>query len=76
MRTIIVKLPTAVDLSSEMAEMREWLDSHGYAPSRFKYDMEQENVIIEVTFAKEAEAEVFKRHFDGSESEFVNSERP
>jgi hypothetical protein len=56
--------------------MREWLDSHGCAPSRFKYDMEQENVIIQVTFDKEAEAEVFKRHFDGSESEFVNSERP
>ena len=76
MRTIIIKLPPTVDLSVEMAEMRGWLDSQSCTPSSFKYDLEQESSIIHVQFNKEEEAEVFKRHFNGSESEFVNSERP
>ena len=76
MRTIIIKLPPTADLSFEIAEMRGWLNSHSCAPSSFKYDLEQESTIIHVQFNKEEEAEVFKRHFDGSESEFVISERP
>jgi len=76
MRTIIIKLPAAADLSSEMVEMREWLDSHSCAPSSFEYDLEHDCTIIRVRFSKEDQAELFKRHFDGSESEFVNSERP
>ena len=57
-----------------MAEMRGWLDSHSCVPSSFKYDLEQESTIVHVQFIKEDEAAVFKRHFDGSESDFVNSE--
>src|SRR6516162_9913279 len=42
MRTVIMKLPAEADFSSEMAAMREWLDKHRCAPSRFKYDLAQE----------------------------------
>jgi hypothetical protein len=76
MRTVIIKLPPAVDLSFEMAEMRGWLDHHSCVPSSFKYDLEQDSTIIQVQFTREEEAELFKRHFDGSESEFVNCEQP
>jgi hypothetical protein len=76
MRTIIVKLPPAADLSSEMAEMRGWLDNHGCAPTRFDYDLERRSTIIRIRFSEEDEAELFKRHFGGNESQFVNSERP
>jgi len=76
MRTIIIKLPPAVDLSFEMAEIRGWLDSHRCVPAGFKYDLEHDSTIVHVQFAKEQAAEVFKRHFNGNESEFVNSERP
>jgi hypothetical protein len=76
MRTIIIKLPPAVDLSFEMAEMRGWLDHHSCVPSSFKYDLEQDSTIIHVQFIKEEEAEIFKRHFDGNESDIVNSEPP
>jgi hypothetical protein len=76
MRTIVIRLPPAADLLSEMAEMRGWLDANGCAPSRFKYDLAAESVIIQVEFGDEWEAEVFKRHFGGRESHFVNSERP
>ena len=76
MRTIIIKLPPTADLSFEIAEMRGWLNSHSCAPSSFKYDLERDSTIIHVHFTKDEEAEVFKRHFNGSESEFVNSEQP
>ena len=64
MRTVIIKLPAEADFSSEMAEMREWLDKHRCAPSTFKYDLAQETVIIQVEFNNEEEAEVFKQYFD------------
>lgn len=76
MRTIIIELPPTVDLSLKMAEMRGWLDRHSCVPSSFKYDLERDSTIIHVQFTTEQEAEVFKRHFNGSESEFVNSEQP
>lgn len=76
MRTIIIKLPPTVDLSFEMAEMRGWLDHHSCVPSSFKYHLEQDSTIIQVQFTRGEEAEVFKRHFDGSESDFVNCDQP
>jgi len=76
MPTIIMKLPPEADFSSEMAGMREWLDKHRSAPSRFKYDLAQESVIIQVEFTREEEVEVFKRYFDRAKSELANSERP
>jgi hypothetical protein len=64
MRIVVMKLPPEANFSTEMAEMREWLDKHRCAPSMFKYHLEQESVIIEVEFNEEEEAEVFKRYFD------------
>jgi hypothetical protein len=74
MRTVIMKLPPEADFSSEMAGMREWLDKHRCAPSRFKYDLAQESVIIQVEFTREEEVEIFKRYFDRGKGELVNSE--
>jgi hypothetical protein len=69
MRPIIVKQPPEADLSSATATMREWLDKHRCAPSRFKYHLAHEGVIIQVEFNKKEEAEVFKRYFE-SDLEF------
>ena len=74
MPTIIMKLPPEADFSSEMAGMREWLDKHRSAPSRFKYDLAQYSVIIQVEFTREEEVEIFKRYFDRGKGELVNSE--
>jgi hypothetical protein len=68
MRTIIVKLPPEANFSSEMAEMRVWLDKHRCAPSRFTYHLAQESVIMQVEFNKEEEAEIFKQDFDRTET--------
>jgi len=62
MQTVIMKLPPEADFSSEMAGMREWLDKHRCTPSRFKYDLAQERVIVQVEFNREEEVEVFKRY--------------
>jgi hypothetical protein len=64
MRTIIAKLPPEANFSTEMAEIRVWLDKHRCAPSMFKYHLAQESVIIQVEFDKDEEAEVFKRYYD------------
>jgi hypothetical protein len=66
-----MKLPPQADFSSEMARMREWLDKHRCAPSTFKYDPEQESLIIQVEFNKEEEAEVFKGYIDVSVATWV-----
>ena len=49
MQIVKVRLPAA-DLSHEMAEMREWLDSNGYEPTRFKYDQDGVEVVVSVDF--------------------------
>jgi hypothetical protein len=72
MRTIIVKLPPEANFSSEMAEMRVWLDKHRCGPSMFKYHLAQESVIIQVEFNKDEEAEVFKRYFDGRKTIWIS----
>jgi hypothetical protein len=76
MRTIIIRLPGTDDFSAELAEMQLWLDDHGFSPSSFKYDLSLETPIIQVVFGSDGEAELFKRRFDGRESDFVNFERP
>jgi hypothetical protein len=70
MRTIIVKLPPEADFSSEMAEMRVWLDKHRCAPSMFKYYLAEGSVIMQIEFNEDEEAEVFKRYFDGGKANF------
>jgi hypothetical protein len=74
MPTIIMKLPPEADFSSEMAGTREWLDKHRCVPSRFKYDLAQESVIIQIEFTREEEVEIFKRYFDKGKGELVYSE--
>jgi hypothetical protein len=63
-RTIKLRL-TAGGLSRKMAEMREWLDSNGYEPSRFSCDQEQDIVVVSVDFMSDAAAEAFARRFYG-----------
>ena len=62
MQTIIVKLPPEANFSSEMAQMRVWLDKHRCSPSRFKYHLARESVIMQVEFNEDEQAKVFKRY--------------
>jgi hypothetical protein len=62
MQIVKVRLPAA-DLSREMAEMREWLDSNGYEPTRFKYDQDGVDVVVSVDFTLDDAAEAFASRF-------------
>jgi hypothetical protein len=64
MRTITVRLP-ADEFSSMMITMREWLDCNRYEPIRFKYDQDEDAVVVSIDFQTDAAAEAFARRFDG-----------
>jgi hypothetical protein len=55
----------ATDLSSEMAEMRGWLDRNQYEATRFDCNQNGDDIILSVGFRMKAAAEAFARHFDG-----------
>jgi hypothetical protein len=42
------------------------------SPSRFKYHLAQESVIIEVEFKEEEEAEIFKQYFDRAKTIWIS----
>jgi hypothetical protein len=75
-RSIIVKLRQATDLSGEMTRMRSWLDDRGFTPSQFQYHLEGHTVIVRVVFEKDREAEAFRKEYNGLESAFINGGRP
>ena len=66
MRTVTVRMHAA-DLSSQMATMRDWLDHHRYAPTRFVCDQTDNALVISVEFPDDLEGEAFARRFDGQE---------
>jgi hypothetical protein len=76
MRAVIVELPAGVDLTAEMRKIRVWVESHRCEQTSFKYHLNETNSLIVVAeFAKDSDAGLFKEHFQGMESEFVNLER-
>jgi hypothetical protein len=76
MRAVVVELPAGVDLIAEMRRIRIWLEDYQCEPTSFKYHLNGNNTLIVVTeFTKDADADLFKIHFDGIESEFINLEQ-
>jgi hypothetical protein len=66
MRTVTVRLPGA-RFSAAMAAMREWLDSNRYEPMKFKYDQDDEDVVVSVEFPNDQEGEAFAGRFNRKE---------
>ena len=65
MRTVTVRLPAA-GFSVALAAMREWLDRNRYEPAKFKYDQEDEAVVLSVDFPNDQEGEAFAGRFDSN----------
>jgi hypothetical protein len=63
MRTVVIGLRT-VDLATEMAAMRAWLDEYRYEPSKFTLDKFGDSVAVCIEFSKDEQAEAFKKRFD------------
>ena len=66
MRTVTVRM-RASDLAHQIAAMREWLDRNRYEPAKFKYDQEDEAVVLSVDFPNDQEGEAFAGHFNRKE---------
>jgi hypothetical protein len=65
-RTVVVQLDKR-ELASQMAAMREWLDDHHCAPTKFVYDQTADALVVSVEFPNQLEAEAFATRFNGQE---------
>ena len=64
MRSVMVRL-RADEFSAQMTAMGEWLDANRYLPTRYKYDHNEDAVLVTVDFWAEMAAEAFATRFDG-----------
>ena len=64
MRTVEMNLRSN-ELSGAMAEMRMWLDEHGFEPSSFCCRDDKAGVLVRVEFKVTGEADAFAGRFSG-----------
>ena len=64
MRTVILRL-SGEDFSAAIITMREWLGRTRCEPTGYRYDQNEETVLMSVDFAVPEQAEAFARRFDG-----------
>jgi hypothetical protein len=64
MRTVIIRLP-GEDFPTAIVRMREWLDANECEPTGYRYDQNEDMVVMSVEFAVHSHAGAFARRFDG-----------
>jgi hypothetical protein len=64
MRSVTVRI-SATEFSATMTAIAEWLDANRYKPARYKYDDDQDAVLVTVDFPAVAAAKAFAMRFDG-----------
>jgi hypothetical protein len=64
MRSVTVRI-RASEFSATMIVIGEWLDANRHEPTRYKYDHNEDTVLVTVDFTAEAAAEAFAMRFDG-----------
>jgi hypothetical protein len=62
MYTITIRL-NGVELFSALVEIREWLDCNRCEPVRFKYDQDEDDVVLSVDFKRDVAASAFAKRF-------------
>ena len=62
MHTITIRLK-AVGFFAALVEIREWLDCNRYEPVRFKYDQDEDDVVLSVDFKTDVAASAFAKRF-------------
>jgi len=55
----------AGEFSATMTSIREWLDANRYRPTRYKYDHDEDAVLVTVDFPAGRAAKAFAMRFDG-----------
>jgi hypothetical protein len=64
MRTVIVRL-SGEDFSPTIVRMRDWLEKNRCEPTGYRYDQDEDAVVVSVDFTVNAQAEAFAKRFDG-----------
>ena len=64
MRSVTGRI-SATEFSATMTAIREWLDANRYQPTRYKYDHNEDAVLVTVDFPAVAAAKAFAMRFDG-----------
>jgi hypothetical protein len=64
MRSVTVRI-RAAQFSATMTAIREWLHANRYEPTRYKYDHQEDAVLVNVDFPAALAAEAFAMRFDG-----------
>ena len=55
----------AGEFSATMTAIREWFDANRYQPTRYKYDHDEDAVLVTVDFSAGVAAKAFATRFDG-----------
>ena len=62
MHTSTIRLK-ALEFFVAIVEIREWLDCNRYEPVRFKYDQDEDDVVLSVDFKTDVAASAFAKRF-------------
>ena len=75
MRSVTVRI-RAAEFSTTINAIGEWLDANRYEPTRYKYDHNEDAVLVTVDFPAEVAAEAFAMRFDGVYQLFPRATSP
>jgi hypothetical protein len=75
MHSVTVRI-RAAEFSATMTAIGEWLDANRYQPTRYKYDHNEDTILVTVDFPAEVAAEAFAMRFDGVYQIFPRSTSP
>jgi hypothetical protein len=64
MRSVTIRI-SAVEFSGMMTAIAEWLDVNGYEPTRYKYNHDEDAVLVTIDFLAGVAAKAFATRFDG-----------
>jgi hypothetical protein len=64
MRTVTIRL-SGEDFPTAIVAMREWLERNRCAPSGYRYDQNEDTVVMSVDFAVDEQAKAFAKRFGG-----------
>jgi hypothetical protein len=62
MRTVIIRL-SAGDFSTTIVRMRDWLEKNRCEPTAYRYDQDEDAVVVSVDFAVDTQADAFAKRF-------------
>jgi hypothetical protein len=64
MRTVKIRL-SGEDFSTAIVTMRDWLEKNRCEPTGYRYDEDEDRVVVSVDFAVDTQAEAFAKRFGG-----------